>query len=252
MEHTRLKDNTKTVLLALAVGVFLITILIGVAVQLDERTEDIVDGCVWTVFGIIQVIILLRTGNRALWAWTILCFLIAGSYFTGYKGIYFIIPVVALLLLIFYFVITTRLTWKYRNILQLAADTVDQAEDGFTPRPYPLREISTTPEELTGFGKFLSANLIAFPFQDESGLYLCINESGQHWFKRPTVDKDTYIHFPEQGPVAVNIARKEYDRYEEELTFDRLCQSLGDLFVRFLELYREGKTEDIINITAGR
>ena len=66
------------------------------------------------------------------------------------------------------------------------------------------------------------------------------------------MDKDTYIHFPEQGPVAVNIARKEYDRYEEELTFDRLCQSLGDLFVRFLELYRAGKTEDIINIAAGR
>ncbi len=252
MEHTRLKDTSKTIGLVLGLAVITIRILIDVILQPDARTENLADGLFWTTFGLVPLFYLFRTLNRAWLTLSLFCFLVAVSYFTGYKGLYFIIAAVTLLFITFYFGITTRLTWKYRNILQLAAASVDQAEDGFTSRPYPLGEINATKEELHRFGRFLSANLIAFPFQDETGLYLCINESGKHWFKRPAVDQDTYIHFPHQGPVSVNIARNEYDQYKEELTFDRLCQSLGNLFVRFLDLYRKGKTEEIICIAAGR
>ena len=57
---------------------------------------------------------------------------------------------------------------------------------------------------------------------------------------------DSYVAFNYDGTVAVNIARKDYQKYKEEYTFDELCHALGDLFRRFLEYYRDGKEEKIL------
>ena len=48
--------------------------------------------------------------------------------------------------------------------------------------------------------------------------------------------------------VAVRIAEKDYRKYREELTFDELCASLGDLFKQFLSWYRDGSEDKIFKL----
>jgi len=248
MEHTQLKEHTGKVFLALIAGFIFLASIIAFAVYADDQTEDQVFGSIWLIIGLIQMIIYLRTGNRALIAWMTSCLLIACSYFSDYKGVYFWGPVVLLLSVDIYFKASRRLTWKYKDILQLAAKDIHEASNGFTSRSMPLNMISLAPTDLKSFGKFMANHLIAFPFHNKSGTYFCINTSGATWFSKPRQERDTYILFHHDGPVEVNIARKEYDQYKEELTFDLLCQSLGDLFVQFFELFCNGKSQQILNI----
>lgn len=165
------------------------------------------------------------------------CILVSVSYFTDDKGILFIIPVSLLLIIYLVFLFRKKYTFRYRNILELAAKPVNDTSDGFTPRPFPVGKSKYTKDDLTGFGKFLSENLIAFPYIDAKGLILVINSSGKFWFQKPKLNKDTYIVFDYNGSVSVNITKKDYNRYNEELTFDQLCTSLGELFKRFLKYY---------------
>jgi hypothetical protein len=46
------------------------------------------------------------------------------------------------------------------------------------------------------------------------------------------------VAFEEDGHVSVQITQRDYLNFQEDLNFDQLCQSLGDLFVEFIDLYR--------------
>jgi len=56
----------------------------------------------------------------------------------------------------------------------------------------------------------------------------------------------SWIAFDFQGYVTVNISRRDYLDYKEELSFDQLCDNLGKLFIKFLEYYRKGEAERIV------
>jgi hypothetical protein len=58
---------------------------------------------------------------------------------------------------------------------------------------------------------------------------------------------DSYVAFGFNGEITVNIAKKDYKKYKEELTFDRLCSSFGNLFREFLELFQRGESRTIID-----
>jgi len=58
---------------------------------------------------------------------------------------------------------------------------------------------------------------------------------------------DTHVTFDFAGHVSVTIAKKDYQKYTEELTFDQLCSSLGSLFIEFLELYQKNQSREIID-----
>jgi hypothetical protein len=47
--------------------------------------------------------------------------------------------------------------------------------------------------------------------------------------------------------MSVNISREDYFEYKEDLSFDRLCESLGDVFAGFLDLHRTGTAVRIID-----
>ena len=61
----------------------------------------------------------------------------------------------------------------------------------------------------------------------------------------------------QQGDVIISVfnttntstrnAKKDYQKYKEEFTFDRLCASLGNVFMEFLELYQKGRGREIID-----
>jgi hypothetical protein len=59
--------------------------------------------------------------------------------------------------------------------------------------------------------------------------------------------EDTWVAFDYDGNVTVNISKEDYYEYRENLSFDELCESLGNLFTEFLEMYKSGKGVRIID-----
>ena len=59
--------------------------------------------------------------------------------------------------------------------------------------------------------------------------------------------KYSYVSFNLDGKVTLNIGKIDYLKYKEQLTFDQLCESLGTLFIDFLELFKKGEGTRIID-----
>ncbi len=47
--------------------------------------------------------------------------------------------------------------------------------------------------------------------------------------------------------VSVHISHKDYLDYREPLAFDALCDSLGQVFIDFLELFSKGEGVRVID-----
>jgi hypothetical protein len=59
--------------------------------------------------------------------------------------------------------------------------------------------------------------------------------------------KKTWISFAFDGQVSVHISRKDYLDYREDLAFDHLCISLGQLMITFADFYMNGNKVRIID-----
>ena len=58
---------------------------------------------------------------------------------------------------------------------------------------------------------------------------------------------ETWVAFDFDGNVSVNISHRDYLNYKEALSFDQLCESLGNLFVGFVEMFHRGEGVRIID-----
>jgi branched-subunit amino acid transport protein len=144
--------------------------------------------------------------------------------------------------------ITKKINWRYREILELAARPVNEASDGFTHRPFPSGRLDVTRKDVLGLARFLLKNVVAYPLIEADRVVFVIPRYMWSYlilFKR-RYDKETYVAFADSGEVSVRIARPDYQAYKEELTFDRLCASLGDLFKQFMQHYRDGQPDKVI------
>ena len=140
-----------------------------------------------------------------------------------------------------------KVQWHHRQIFEVAARPVDDTADGFTSRPYPLGKIEYSRDEIVGFAKYLGRKLIAVPRIEADGVILNFSARMANLGK-PNLQEASYVSFGFDGNVSVNMARKDYEQYRNEFTFDRLCESLGGLFKRFLGYYQDGKSEKIVEI----
>jgi hypothetical protein len=150
-----------------------------------------------------------------------------------------------------YLMVTRKYKWRGREILELAAAPVDEPGDGFTERPRPSGKIEYSKGELLGFAQFALKNLIAMPFIDTNRVILIpatLLRAYLHLFGlRPDLSRDTWVSLDFEGRVSVNISKKDYYNYTENLSFDQLCESLGNVFVEFLEMYKKGEAVRIID-----
>ena len=74
--------------------------------------------------------------------------------FTIFAGIFFII--------LMFVLFTKKMKWRYREILELAAQSINEIKDGFTSRPFPFWKINYEKEEIFDLAKFEST----FPYDD--------------------------------------------------------------------------------------
>jgi len=151
---------------------------------------------------------------------------------------------------LFYLHFTKRAKWKGREVFELASLSTEPLPDGFTERPRPAGKTEYSKDELIGFARFLSRNLIAMPYFEEKRIVLVpvkMDDEFDYLF-RPEKFKQSrsWIAFDFQGYVTVNISRRDYLDYKEELSFDQLCENLGKIFIKFMEYYRKGEADRIV------
>jgi hypothetical protein len=153
--------------------------------------------------------------------------------------------------LIVYLAATKRIKWRGREILELAAEPVEETGDGYTPRPRPVGRVEFGKQEILAFARFCARHLIAVSYVSPRQVTLMPVRMGQEYtfmFRPGGAHRDsTWISFDFDGDVAVHIAQKDYLEYQEPLAFDKLCESLGRLFVEFAELHQRGEGVRIID-----
>jgi hypothetical protein len=163
----------------------------------------------------------------------------------------FLVFTVIFLVWMIYLTFNKKLKWRGREIFEMAADPVDEIADGYTARPLSTGKIEYSQRDVIAFADFARQNLIAIKFNNKDKVVLVPVKMGEE-FKailgfRSDYIQDTWVAFDHQGYVSVNISRKDYLNYKENLSFDQLCNSLGDLFVEFLEMFTRGEGVRIID-----
>ena len=132
-----------------------------------------------------------------------------------------------------------------RQILRVAARSVTSSGDGFTSRPFYAGNAEFSKEQITGFTQYLAGKMIVYPVYAETGVSLTFSMR-----KSPFAIKDiseiSYITFENSGEIKVHVASADYKRFRKQLTFDRLCDSLGNVFKRFLNYYINNQEARIV------
>ena len=138
-----------------------------------------------------------------------------------------------------------KLESNARRLFNLAAEHVHEALNGFTDRPYSVHNAEYTRDEITGFARFLGGGKIVKSIVQQEVVIVAFS-MGISPLKDPDLQKISYVSFDNDGNISVHISEYDYKRFKEELTFDQLCASLGDVFIRFLEYYKKGLENRII------
>ena len=160
------------------------------------------------------------------------------------------IIVLALIIMLIYLMATRKAKWKGREVLELAARSIEPLPDGFTERPKPAGTARYTRDELMGFAEYLQRNLVAMPYLEDNRIVFVPAKMGDEFRyvmspQRFRLEK-TWIAFDFSGNVTVMISKKDYLQYKEELSFDQLCENMGSVFIRFLEYFKKGEEDRII------
>jgi len=147
--------------------------------------------------------------------------------------------------------ITKKMKWRGREILEMAAGPVEDTGSGYTTRPLPAGKTEFTQRQIIQFAQFAMRHLIAVPYIGKDKVVFVPVITGREslfivGLKSDYTD-ETWVAFDSNGDVSVNISHRDYLNYNEELSFDQLCESLGNLFIDFVELFLRGEGIRIID-----
>lgn len=150
-----------------------------------------------------------------------------------------------------YLLLTKKLKWRGREILELAAAPVEETGNGFTNRPMPGGKTSFSKSQILEFAEFASREMIAIPYVGDNKVVFVPVMMGREFAYILGLKKDymdsTWVAFDFDGNVSVNISHRDYMQYQEALSFDQLCASMADLFIEFIEAYQRGEGVRIIS-----
>lgn len=230
----------------------LIIILIISSIFYGEQGFYWVFGSVQLLMFLIHLIVLIKTGNflysvlSLFYLFMFLTFfppfisLSMRPFFAGAAAV-FLVGMIGVL-------VSKKINWRYREILELAARPVEGTADGFTPRPFPSGSADYTRKDVLELADFCKRYVIAYPFIEKERVVFVIPRvmwTFMLGIKR-NYDIETYVAFSDSGHVSVRMAKSDYQVYKQELTFDQLCASLGNVFKEFIRLYRNGEKNKIL------
>ena len=138
-----------------------------------------------------------------------------------------------------------------KKLFRMAAQTVPTSKDGFTTRPFYAGNTVCSKEQITGFTQYLSGRNIIFPVFTEQNVFLTFS-MGKSPLSLQEPSDVSFIALDFDGNMTVHIAAGDYKKFRKKLTFDTLCHSMGNVFKRFLDYYRQNQEARIITeITTG-
>jgi hypothetical protein len=248
--------------LALMVLYFLIAVEIVIRYSLKNSFPDIGHFPVYMViaFGVFFVAMgILQVIRYELWDHLVLgLFLGIGSFLTLLGNLYpgalfkllWILNAVSLALFVVFRWNTLRGHERYesnaRRLFKLAVDTIEESSNGFTGRPFPAGAVLSTKEELLGFARFLNGMNISRFFYNDDTLFLAFSLN-KSLLTGDLPDDFSHIAINPEGKVMVVVTKADYRQYKQTFNYDRLCSSLGQVFIRFLEYYKNGQESRIIS-----
>jgi hypothetical protein len=151
----------------------------------------------------------------------------------------------------FALVVTKKLRWRGREILELAAAPLEDIGNGYTARPMPAGRTDFTRQQVEDFARFARHNLMAVIYsgKDRTVFVPVVNGREAPFLLGMKSDytQETWVSIDNSGNLSVNISQRDYLMYKETYAFDQLCTSLANLFVEFISLYSSGESVRIIN-----
>ena len=237
----------------------IILILAGVRLFFEEIGFRVAIGTMMAAMCIIHLVIIIRIRNLVYLIPFLFYILGALTFLSKNTEPVNLVPFFAAgagvaYLFLLWALFTRRMKFRYREILELAARPVEGSDNGFTPRPYPAGEATYTKKELTRFARYLLKQMLSYPCIERDRIVLIVSENMlprllglKHGY-----GDSTFVSFGFDGKISVRIAKRDYGRYREELTFDELCRSFATLFEEFLDLHRSGSEKQITQRLDGR
>ena len=146
---------------------------------------------------------------------------------------------------------TKKIKWRGREVLEMAAASVEETGNGYTSRPLTAGKVEFNQQEIMEFAHFARRNLIAVSYVGKDRVIFVPVMMGREFgfilgLKNDYTD-ETWVSFDFDGNVTVNISHRDYLEFTEALSFDQLCSSLGNLFVDFVQTYHRGEGVRIID-----
>jgi hypothetical protein len=171
----------------------------------------------------------------------------SGRFTNDPMGIFiFFISLLALLITTYQF--SSGFFW-YRHLplfLDLAAKPVISASNGYTNRPFPVGKSQYSKEEIIRFAKYLHRKLIATSYIKDDRVVLVFSNGLFQYIPclEPDFNRLTYVVYGYGGDISVNFAKKDYKKYWDEITFNQLCNSFGNIMIDFFNAFKkeEGDT----------
>lgn len=174
---------------------------------------------------------------------------IYGGFNWIFKLIYFASFIIMVLFIIINwqsFYSEARFEINSRRLFRLASERIYDVSEGYTGRPYAAGQISFSKDELMGFVRFLHGNYVVRPFYYPETVSLAFSMN-----RSLVVIKDpsevSHITISHSGEIRVTISEKDYRDYNERLSFDQLCSSTAEVFIRFFNYYKDGLESRIIS-----
>jgi len=123
--------------------------------------------------------------------------------------------------------------------MELAAWDVEEGPESYTERPRPAGVVDYSKYDIIDFANYLKKILVGIAYYEENRVLIVPIKQGQEWdaLYNPNFNyiEKTWIAFDFDGQVSVHFSRKDYLDYKDDLAFDHLCESLGQLFVTFAD-----------------
>jgi len=158
---------------------------------------------------------------------------------------------VTLLLFLVYLLITRKTKWRGREVFELAAAPVETMTNGFTERPRPVGKKEYVKSDLLAFSRFLSTNHIALPFVEEDRIVMIPLIMGKEfqllYSLNPNYIEKSWVAFNYNGDITVHISKSDYLEFKDQLSFDQLCESMGELFKEFFDLFLKNEGVRVID-----
>ena len=163
----------------------------------------------------------------------------------------FLVGMYLLMLIVGYLAFNRKLRWRGQEVFELAAMSVEDTGDSFTARPRPAGQVPISRTEMIRFVDFLTRNLIAFAFREDNRIVFVLTLPGNDLPYLLGIKKDyledTWVAIDYDGKISVNITADDYLLFKQDYDFDQICQSLGNVFIEFLELSKNGQESQIID-----